>query len=100
MRKDIRELLDKMADMFMEEPALEKPKKYTIYVAHTYDDEAEDSGKVLAVIPRHYDTLEQAIRDSDSYNTWLDDNFIVSTDNLHEAVYTYVAPLFGGMNSN
>ena len=32
MRKDIRELLDKMADMFMEEPALEKPKKYTIYV--------------------------------------------------------------------
>ena len=100
MRKDIRELLDKMADMFMEEPALEKPKKYTIYVAHTYDDEAEDSAEVIAVMPHVYGSLEQAQRDSDAYNNWLDDNFMVGLDNLHEAVYTYVAPLFGALNSN
>lgn len=93
MNKEIRELLDKMADMFMEEPAKENIKRYGIYVAHTKDDEAEDSAEVIAVMPHVYGSLEQAQRDSDAYNNWLDDNFMVGLDNLHEAVYTYVAPV-------
>ena len=93
MNKEIRELLDKMADMFMEEPAKESIKRYGIYVAHTKDDEVEDSAEVIAVMPHVYGSLEQAQRDSDAYNNWLDDNFMVELDNLHEDVYTYVAPV-------
>lgn len=75
MRKDIKETLDNMSNLFMGDWATEdlNPHLYQIYVA--YESSTSPKKEVVARIPHTYHDLDIALREADSYNTWLDDNY-------------------------
>lgn len=75
MRKDIKETLDNMSNTFMKDWATEdlNPRLYQIYVA--YESPTSPKKEVIARISHTYHDLDIALKDSDSYNTWLDDNY-------------------------
>lgn len=103
MRKDIKETLDHMSNMFMKDWATEdlNPHLYQIYVA--YESPTSPKKEVVARIPHTYHDLDIALRDADSYNTWLDDNYNDLAKNENDSfipldkqnLTTYVVPLKG-----
>lgn len=90
MEERFKTFFDTMATMFMEDAPVEDSKHYLIKFAYTPDYSLAYGAKEVATSPRLYTTLEQANRDTDNYNNYIDDNFMVDP---WERLFAYVVPV-------